>query len=239
MSKKKNNMYAGAKTWNPFKGCEFGCSYCVPTFQRQAKRQKPNAEGTKGCQDCYDYKPHIHAKRLHGLPSTEIVFVCGNGDIKFCPPDFVKKIIARIVKNNEKRPEQTFYFQSKEPACLEQYLDLFPDNVILVTTLETNRAQGYEFVSKAPVPLIRWSQFLELDWPRKVVTIEPVMDFDVEEFTDWIIDVDPEYVWLGFNSRPQDVELPEPSMDKMEDFIAGLKAEGIKIRGKTLRGITL
>ena len=35
-----SNMYAEAKTWNPFKGCAFDCVYCVPSFQRQAKRQK-------------------------------------------------------------------------------------------------------------------------------------------------------------------------------------------------------
>jgi hypothetical protein len=35
----KSNMYADAKTWNPFKGCRFDCTYCVPSFQRQAKRQ--------------------------------------------------------------------------------------------------------------------------------------------------------------------------------------------------------
>ncbi len=48
---KPSNMYAGAKTWNPFKGCQFDCTYCVPSFQRQAKRQLHN------CQKCYGYTP--------------------------------------------------------------------------------------------------------------------------------------------------------------------------------------
>jgi protein gp37 len=52
------NMYAEAKTWNPFKGCEFGCTYCVPSFQRQSKRQKAL------CLDCYNYTPHCHAGPL-------------------------------------------------------------------------------------------------------------------------------------------------------------------------------
>ena len=51
---KTENMYAQAKTWNPFKGCEFDCIYCTPSFQRQSKRQK------NLCGDCYAYSPHCH-----------------------------------------------------------------------------------------------------------------------------------------------------------------------------------
>ena len=50
----RSNMYAEAKTWNPFKGCEFDCSYCVPSFQLQAKRQMHR------CDACYRYIPHCH-----------------------------------------------------------------------------------------------------------------------------------------------------------------------------------
>ena len=48
MPDKKSNMYADAKTWNPFKGCHFDCTYCVPSFQLQAKRRKNE------CIKCYD-----------------------------------------------------------------------------------------------------------------------------------------------------------------------------------------
>ena len=63
------------------------------------------------------------------------------------------------------------------------------------------------------------------------------MNFDLDIFSRWIMDLAPEYVWLGFNSRPKSVILPEPSVEKMEDFIAELKSDGIEVRGKDLRGI--
>jgi uncharacterized Fe-S cluster-containing radical SAM superfamily protein len=226
-------MYAEAKTWNPFKGCEFDCAYCVPSFQRQSKRQK------RLCQNCYAYTPHSHADRLLKIPSAPIVFVCGNADISFCPPDFTRKIIARIVEHNRLVPKKTYYLQSKKPAYLASFVNDLPENVILLTTLETNRDAGYDKISKAPVPSVRYEQFKALRYPRKVVTIEPVLDFDLTTFVAWIHSIRPEYVWLGFNSKPESVELPEPSEEKVQEFAKRLMASGIEVRGKTLRGVKL
>ena len=230
-----SNMYAEAKTWNPFKGCAFDCVYCVPSFQRQSKRQK------RLCQKCYTYTPHCHEDRLSKIPSAQIVFVCGNGDISFCPPGFTRRIIARIVEQNG-RPrsrQRTYYLQSKRPAYFEPFLNELPENVILLTTLETNRDEGYEVISKAPLPSVRYEQFRSLSYPRKAVTVEPVLDFDLHTFVDWIRSIRPEYVWLGFNSKPRSVELPEPPEAKVQRFAEQLLEAGIEIRGKTLRGVRL
>lgn len=232
VKKPKTGMYPEAKTWNPFKGCLFGCSYCAPSFQRQAKRQKQN------CMKCYQYIPHYHPDKLSKIPSSEIVFACGNGDISFCRPEFVRKIIEAI-KQHKSKMRQTFYLQSKKPDCLKPYLHLLPGNVMLVTTLETNRDRGYDQISKAPVPSKRYRQFLSLKYPRKIVTIEPLVDFDVRPFAKWIIKIKPEYVWLGFNSKNKEVSLPEPSKEKVQRFIEILHRHNIEIRGKALRGIKL
>lgn len=227
------NMYAQAKTWNPFKGCDFDCVYCTPSFQRQSKRQK------RLCQNCYTYTPHCHEDRLDKIPSARIVFVCGNADLSFCPPEFTRRIIERIVEHNTRSPDKTFYLQSKQPAYFESFLTVLPTNVILLTTLETNRDAGYEVVSKAPKPSVRYQQFKSLDYPRKVVTIEPILDFDLATFAVWIRSIRPEYVWIGFNSKPESVQLPEPSEDKVQKLIQRLLDSGIEVRGKTLRGIKL
>ena len=227
------NMYANAKTWNPFKGCHFDCVYCVPSFQRQSKRQKHL------CQDCYTYSPHCHEDRLDKIPSARIIFVCGNADISFCPEEFARRIVARIVEHNLRAPAKTYYLQSKRPAYFEPLLGQLPPNVILLTTLETNRDGGYDLVSKAPPPSERYHQFKNLDYARKVVTIEPVLDFDVPVFGSWIENIRPEYVWLGFNSKPESVKLPEPGEDKVQKLANQLRAASIEIRGKTLRGVVL
>jgi hypothetical protein len=230
---KAMNMYADAKTWNPFKGCRFSCTYCEPSFQRQSKRQR------NLCADCYAYTPHRHADRLGKIPSADVIFVCGNADISFCPTDFTRRIISRIIEHNTTSPHKTYYLQSKQPAYFEPFLVDLPDNVILLTTLETNRDAGYEVISRAPSPSLRYRQFKALDYPRKVVTIEPVLDFDLNTFSAWIHNIRPEYVYLGFNSKPKAVMLPEPSECKVKKLIQRLWDWGIEVRGKTLRGVEL
>lgn len=225
-------MYAGVETWNPFKGCEFGCRYCVPSFQQQAKRQKWR------CEKCYRFAPHNHPERLGKIPNEETVFVCGNGDIAFCEPEYLLEIIGAIRSHNG-RPDTVFYLQTKKPDCLRQVLGSLPKNVVLVTTLETNRDEGYEAISKAPPPSDRYRQFLELEWPRKVVTVEPVMDFDLEEFVAMIVAIRPEYVWLGLNSRHAQVQLPEPSPEKLRAFADALEAHGIAVKGKEFRDLEM
>jgi hypothetical protein len=228
---KKSNMYDDAKTWNPFMGCGFDCTYCEPSFQRQARRQKHL------CDKCYKYQPHCHEDRLGKIPSASIIFVAGNADISFSPPSFTRKIIEAVVQYKSKK-EKTFYFQSKRPEYFEQFLPLFPKNVILLTTLETNRDAGYEAVSKAPPPSERYRQFKKLEYPRKVVTIEPVMDFDEDVFPQWIVDLKPEYVWLGLNSKDKP-KLPEPSPQKLRKLVEVLVRAGITIRPKELRGLDI
>ena len=227
----KSNMYATAKTWNPFKGCEFDCIYCKPSFQQQSKRQMHL------CNLCYRYTPHTHQDRLGKIPSAEIVFVSGNGDLAFCPPEFVYEILGAIEKHNRRCAYKTYYLQSKRPECLAPFIDHLPPNVILVTTLETNRDEGYEKISKAPPPSVRYQQFQALDYPRKVVTMEPVMDFDPAVFSQWILDIKPEYVWLGLNSRPGRVQLPEPTPEKLRTLVHMLDEAEVEVRSKDLRGM--
>ena len=231
MKEQKQRMYKGAKTWGVFVGCKFDCAYCVPTFKRQAKRQKQN------CPKCYGFGPHSHEERLARIPSADIIFIAGYGDISFCPPKDTRKIIEAIKKHNAKCPHKVYYLQSKRPEYFEQFLTELPDNVILVTTLETNRDYGYEHISKAPPPSERYRQFMALDYSRKVVTIEPVMDFDLDVFTEWIRKINPECVWVGFNSHPKSVKLPEPSNEKLVALLDNIDGMGIEVRTKDLRGI--
>ncbi|GAG80915.1 unnamed protein product, partial [marine sediment metagenome] len=137
-----------------------------------------------------------------------------------------------------------YYFQSKAPSVFNLYLDWFMknvDKVILLTTLETNRDEGYREISLALFPTMRFYDFLELDYPRKVLTIEPVLDFDLEEFVEMVLKLHRqgtlEYVWFGFDSK--NCGLPEPSIEKAQKFVDILHSYGIEVRGKSLRGVKL
>ena len=231
-------MYPDTATWNPFVGCLFDCTYCEKSFKRLLKRAGRNIR----CRDCYNYYPHVHPERRFRIPSAPNIFVAGTGDISFCPPNYVRGCIFWAIMNHKPRKPKTYLFQSKSPSCFKQYLPWFKehqDKVILLTTLETNRDKGYSDISKAPLPSVRFADFYALDYPRKVVTIEPVMDFDHEQMVRMMLDLKDQgsllYVWFGFDSK--NCGLPEPSIEKAQRLVDALKGYGIEVRGKTLRGV--
>jgi len=231
---KKRRMYENIKTWNPAVGCRHNCIYCQPSFQALIARFR----GRK-CDGCLKFYPHEHPERLTRIPGRDIIFAFGNGDITFYRESFVEEALEKLIDNlRRSRKSKTAYFQSKNPECFNRYLeqlDHIKDSVILATTLETNRDDGYSDISNAPVPSIRYKDFLALDWHRKNITIEPVMDFDLDEFVEWIHEISPEAVYLGFNSRPNQVKLPEPSMEKfwqLKDILSSFT----EVRLKDTRG---
>lgn len=224
------NMYKGVKPWNPFVGCRFDCTYCIPSYHRIAKWVDRMQKGN--CKECQSFLPHVHPKRLpQRLPSDKIIWPCAHGDICFAKPAFIRQVIERT----KEYPKKTFFWQSKSPKCLNQYLPYLPSNSVLLTTMETNRDKNYHLISKAPKPSVRFKEFLKVKWPRKMLTIEPVLDFDPEILLKWVLKLKPEVVWFGYNSKPQSVKLPEPDKKKTKQFIKALKAHGIKIKFKTMR----
>lgn len=219
------NMYKQSiESWNPFVGCEHDCVYCTSSFKRQMKRRK------KHCLDCYNFKPHFHSERLsRSLPRTEgdnFIFCCDMGDIAFCKPEWMQQILARI----KELPDRTFLIQSKDPSVFKAYR--FPTNVLLGTTIETNRDDLYEGVSKAPLPSQRYKAIKGLQHSRKIVTIEPVLDFDVEIMEKWLREIRPEICYVGYDSKKN--YLPEPELNKVKILMRRL-GRITNVKAKTLR----
>lgn len=211
---KKGNMYGDSvKQWNPFVGCEFDCVYCRKSFQAQMKRQLHN------CMDCYNYRPHFHSTRLRNyLPKTEgdqFIFTCSSSDISFIKSPWMSYIILRIKELDDRK----FLIQTKQPNFFKQFV--FPDNVHLGITLETNRDIGYSQISKAPLPTIRARNFLEVDHESKFVTIEPILDFDLDEFVFMLSLINPERIYIGYDTKKNN--LKEPSLNKTNELIEELK----------------
>jgi len=251
-------MYEGVRSWSPFIGCWHGCVYCKDSFQRQMKRRR------RYCYDCYLYTPHFHEERLKRVPSAKTIFCCAFGDIAFASLNHVFKILEVIEKHHDK----TFYIQSKRPYVftvweheLEKKGKSIPDNVILGTTIESNR-QTWEYksethhvpwamitynydISRAPDPHDRYRVMRRngygLKHERRFVTIEPILDFDMHTLVGWIHDIDPEFVYVGYDNhdtkitvRGEPYRLPEPSLAKTELLIAMLE-EFTVVKRKTLR----
>ena len=226
MSKKSNMYRSSIMQWNPFVGCLFCCLYCLLSFQLQLKRWAKNH-----CDACYRFMPHEHPERLvQPLPRTgfaQFIFTCSSGDITFCTTEYLQKIVDRIRRERNK----TFLVQSKDPQTFKRAQ--FPDNVILGVTLETNRDEGYCEISKAPPPSRRYRDFLDVRHPIKMVTIEPVLDFDSDVLIDWIANIHPCLIWLGYDSRKNC--LPEPSLANVQDLYWRLGSRGFNVVLKTIR----
>lgn len=148
------------------------------------------------------------------------------GDVAFCRPEWMRRILERI----RQMPSRTFLIQSKNPHALEPYR--FPGNVLVGTTIETNRDDVYDGISKAPGPSQRYRAMLKLQHPRKIVTVEPVLDFDVDIMEKWIREIRPEICYVGYDSKKN--YLPEPELYKVKILMEKLN-KLTNVRTKTIR----
>jgi hypothetical protein len=73
---------------------------------------------------------------------------------------------------------------------------------------------------------------LRLQHSRKIVTVEPVLDFDVEIMAKWVREIGPEVCYVGYDSKRN--YLPEPELYKVEVLMKKLK-EITDVRAKTIR----
>lgn len=196
-------------TYNPFRGCEFGCTYCEPSFKQQAKRDKHR------CELCYNYTPHFHPERLkQSLPKNTTMFVCSMGDISFATPEQRELIYQKL----RKHPSTQFMIQSKDPRCFLG--EDVPENVYIGTTIETNH--DTKSISKAPNPIDRYHAMLEIYHSKKYITIEPILDFDHRTMVRWIHEIRPHVVWIGYDNH--NCHLREPPLSEVRSLIAAIES---------------
>lgn len=204
--------YNGKKmvTWNPFTGCHFSCSYCWAKKLATGKLKDYYRDGF----NC-EYHPDRIDKRFK---PDDFVFVVSMGDISFAD-DYVKDAIMDTIGKN---PQTKFLLCTKNPSIYKKLPKL--DNVYYGCTIETNR-QIPETISKAPDVRTRYITMSVLGGVKKFISIEPIMDFDVYEFTKMIIDIQPEIVEVGCDNYRNN--LPEPSGIKIKSLISSMESNGI------------
>jgi DNA repair photolyase len=253
ISKKQieSGMYKETETWciSGHWGCPHDCIYCwARGFGYRSRPTNedgvPYEDNNLACWDCYLRRTHIHMKVLNeeSIPDDDIVFVDGDSDIAFLPDDVINHIIYLIKERNQKNnSKQIFLFQSKNPRTFKRFVKLLPENCYLDITLETNRDAGYENISKAPKPSERFKVYKEIDYDKKLLTIEPVLDFDIDEFLEMIKEINPLWIWVGYANQKTSREImniiKEPSEEKLKLFLDKLEELGIEIKRKDLREI--
>ena len=146
-------------------------------------------------------------------------------------PEYMRRILQAL-----KGETRTILLQSKDPKWFGRWLDDLPENVLLGMTLETNLDRGYEKVSAAPLPSVRTRDFCRLDWPRKAVTIEPIMHFTQAGLVARMLDIRPERIWIGYNSTRHAAPIPEPPPYMVGWLIQELRKLRFDVTLKEMRG---
>jgi DNA repair photolyase len=210
LKKATGDMYTFVDwVWNPVSGkCRHDCSYCY--VKRIAERFK--------------YKqayPHtVKAEFRTNLGHGNTVFVCSGCDLfaTDIPDLWIKTVIdyAHSFKNN-------YLFQTKNPERFTSpLLGLSTERDILCTTIETNQYLP-EIMRNAPSPFVRAKYLTAMRERgfRTMVTIEPVMDFNLEFMLFMLKRIEPEQVNIGADSGHNG--LPEPPAEKIRELITALK----------------
>ena len=139
-------------------------------------------------------------------------------------------VIARVLEQCLKYDGNKYLFQSKNPGRFEELFYGIPKNSILATTIETNRSYK-EMGNVAPIALNRAISMMRLSASiRTMVTVEPIMDFELDGLFPMIKMCNPEWVNIGADSKGH--KLPEPSKEKTLALIAELKSAGIDVKLK-------
>jgi len=197
------------KTWNPITGCLHDCVYCWA--RGYAKRLASwGIEPYK----THRFKPAFAKWRLRqSLPKDEI-FVSDMGDMwgEWIPKEWIEKVL-KVLRS---KASSNFFFLTKNPRRYHEFQEGFTENMMLGATIETNRAYK---LTRAPSPRERYEAMKSLTWKHKAIVIEPILDFDLE-FINWIRDISPETVYIGYDNYNN--KLPEPRLKKTEMFVKKL-----------------
>lgn len=156
----------------------------------------------------------MREKFLRDNLGNKTIFVGSSVDMwaERVPNEWITAVLERCFEF----PETTFLFQTKNPARFLEWD--FPPKTILGTTLESNRLYQHTFF--APSPHRRAEAMVSIQDYQKMLSVEPVMDFDLVPFVAWIKAIAPEVVSIGADSKGH--KLPEPKALKVLALIAAL-----------------
>lgn len=195
MRKVTGNMYNFVNyTWNPIKGkCIHNCKYC---YVKQ-----------------WGVPPDVRLDELvlkEHLGCGNYIFVVSGSDMfaSDIPNEWIMKILSQCSRYNNK-----YLFQTKNPTrILLQYEDHLPKDSVVGTTIETNGEDLIKLVSSAPGVCERSESLSCIRFPT-MVTIEPIMEFDLIDLVGLIRYTKPDFVNIGADSKGH--ALPEPSWNKI------------------------
>lgn len=222
--KKKSKMFDFiTTTWNPLNGmCPYNCRYCWARYLTNLY----NIANYRG-------PIRLNYKEIdHKFGPSSFVFVGSMIDVfaNEVPADMIESILASIRES----PKAQFLLLTKNP---KRYLDFsIPENCVCGATIETDLSNKFVHslkVGNAPPVKERIIAMIQLEHPRKMVSIEPIMEFRPYNFSYSLMQIDPEFVAVGYDNYKK--HLTEPPLAKTMQLISELESFNIKVYRKTLR----
>jgi DNA repair photolyase len=206
LNKSKGNMFDFVDgTWNPIKGsCLHDCTYCFMKKWGLNRLKPPRL---------------VDAEMKKDLGENNYIFICSSTDIfaKNIPNDWLLNIFCKAIGYRNK-----YLVQTKNPERILKHLsDLIPQKFILSTTIETNYFFP-ENMKNSPMPNERahYMALIPKEY-RRMVTIEPIMKFDLTELVAMVMSFNPDQINIGADSCGHC--LPEPSARETQKLIEVLR----------------
>ena len=203
---KKSNMYQFIDaTWNTVKGkCFHDCSYCY--MKRWGKLNMVRFDSKELKTD---------------LGTGNFIFVGSSCDLfaENIPNEWIINTLEHMEKFDSK-----YLLQTKNPQRVLDYIDacVLTDKCIICTTIESDMFYP-EIMKNSPQPMQRSIAMQEIsEVIDTYVTIEPILDFNLEHMAKMIKRCNPEQVNIGFNTSFK-IKLPEPSEIKTIELIYELR----------------
>jgi DNA repair photolyase len=196
------NMYEFiTHTWNTIKGeCFHDCSYC---YMKRWGKLKP---------------VRFDEKELKSdLGTGNFIFVGSSCDMwsDVIPPQWQNKTLDICDRYSDNR----YLFQTKNPNNLIGF-DL-PKNSIICTTIESDMFYP-DIMVNSPEPMQRSIAMQELSEKYETfITIEPILDFNLDHFVRMIRRCNPKQVNIGADSGRNN--LPEPTKGKVLQLVAEIE----------------
>lgn len=208
-------------TWSAYVGCgPHNCIYCWA---------RPLCIRFYG-----NFKPRLIEERLNSRFKNQIVATSFMGDL--FNEDVPDQWILRVFEAIRKSPTSQFVLMTKNPSRYIRLIEHIPENVLLGTTIETNRP--ILRYSQAPPTEKRFESMMILKSldpklsEKFILIIEPIMINTIDILISWVQQLKPFITYVGYDNH--NYKLPEPTIEETIDLMAGMSPY-TNVRPKTIR----
>jgi len=218
LNKPTGNMFKFITgTWNIIKGaCPFDCTYSFMKKWGEGRLKAPRLDKSEMKTD---------------LGRGNFIFI--GSSIDMFAPQIPEEWITHYALTKAIGYENKYLLQTKNPRRYLKIIDdwLVPSKFILSTTIETNYFMP-DIMRNAPPPIERAATMAMLPKQyKRMVTIEPIMKFDLDTLLAMIMTINPVQINIGADSCNK--KLPEPSRDELLYLLGALEKLDATIETKS------